>query len=451
MAKKRTYSTTSVEHIDVHALLPVLMAGCIVALDVAKHKFVGAIATLTGEIVKLFRFEHTKQTHEFLDLVRALQRALEPDKLKVAMEPTGTYGDSIRYQLTQLGASVWMVPPKKTHDSKALFDDVASLHDPKSAVIVAKLCSMNLATKWEAAAETRSRLRALVELREHESQHQGRCFGRLEARLARHWPELSESLDPRGVSTLKLLIAFPSPARMAEKSEEASELLSAASRRKLSRETIATVATGARKSLGVPTSTEEELAITTLASQAYDAEKRMNELERQLTEVGAEDSAFQHLAPWMGAYTAGAIITLCDPRQYKTTRQLEKACGLNLREKSSGDWDAERPDRVRKRITKRGPGLVRKLLYLFALRMIERDATVRAWYMRRKQYIADHKMAAVIAVMRKLLKAVFHVARGAPFDVAKLFDVRRLTKPPRKSKSRKDIASSVDVTSLRTA
>jgi transposase len=427
MAKKRTYSTVAVEQIEVQKLLPALLAGCIVALDVAKHKFVAAIATLTGEIVKMFRFEHPRQTHEFLDLVRALQRALEPDKeLRVAMEPTGTYGDSIRHQLTLLGASVWMVPPKKTHDSRALFDDVASLHDPKSAFLVAKLCSMNLATKWEATSEVRQRLRALVDLRKHEADHQERCFGRLEARLARHWPELGESLDLHRVSTLKLLMAFPSPTRVAEKPAEADELLRVASRKKLSAETTAKVVTAAKKSFGLPAWEEDELAIKSLAAQAYEAERRANDLEGQLIALGSKDDAFQHLAPWMGAYTAGTIITHCDPREYATTRQLEKACGLNLREKSSGDWDAEHPDDVPRCITKRGPSLVRKLLYMFALRMINESPSVRAWYMRRRGYSGKRKMVAVIAVMRKLLKAVFHVARGATFCARKLFDHRRL-------------------------
>ena len=37
------------------------------------------------------------------------------------------------------------------------------------------------------------------------------------------------------------------------------------------------------------------------------------------------------------------------------------------------------------------------------------------------------KKKAVIAVMRKLAMALWHVAHGGRFDAAKLFDVRRLT------------------------
>ena len=66
MGRKRTYQTERVESLDLAACLPLLAAGCIVALDVAKEKFVVALATLSGEVQKLFRFSHPVQTHLFM-------------------------------------------------------------------------------------------------------------------------------------------------------------------------------------------------------------------------------------------------------------------------------------------------------------------------------------------------------------------------------------------------
>src|SRR5262249_30094105 len=107
-------------------------------------------------------------------------------------------------------------------------------------------------------------------------------------------------------------------------------------------------------------------------------------------------------------------------RQYASARQLEKACGLNLREKSSGEH------RGRLSITKRGPGVVRQVLFMFALRMIQKSPAVHAWYMRRRGYLEDSKQRAIVAVMRKLVRALFRVAKGEAFDESKLFDLRRL-------------------------
>ena len=69
---------------------------------------------------------------------------------------------------------------------------------------------------------------------------------------------------------------------------------------------------------------------------------------------------------------------------------------------------------------------MRRYLFLLALRQIKQNEVVRAWYQRRRSFVAENKLGAVVAVMRKLVRGLWHVARGAAFDAAKLFDVRRL-------------------------
>jgi transposase len=183
---------------------------------------------------------------------------------------------------------------------------------------------------------------------------------------------------------------------------------------------VAGVIEGARETTGVPMVPEEEQMVRTLATQLIAAGRSADELDAQMHALAEDDEVFSRLSSWMGVYTAAVIVTRADPRQYSCARALEKACGLNLREKSSGEMFG------RLTITKRGPALVRQVLYLFALRMLQESAIVRAWYKRRRGYTEDSKQRAVVAVMRKLVRALFHVARGNAFDATKLFDVRRL-------------------------
>lgn len=421
MKKKRTYKAARVEEVRLETLLPALAGGCIVALDVAKQKFLVALATLAGEVVELFRFDHPTETRRFLSMVSELSTHVAAGELKAAMEPTGTYGDAVRQQLVAEGVRVWMVAPKRTHDSQALFDNVSSLHDAKSAVLVAKLCSMGLATEWKAPAPTSRRLRALIELRGHDLQHEERCFGRIEAMLARHWPEFGRWMDAREQkSALKLLAAYPNPARVYTERRAVSVFLCEASRGRLSPELIEGVVTDAGTTLGLPMLPEEELLLSTLAKQALSSKAHADALDAEMVKLAEGDEVFSRLKRLMGTYSAAVIVTLCDPRQYAKARQLEKACGLNLREKSSGEHTG------RVSLTKRGPALVRKVLYLFALRMIQQSRATRAWYTQRRGYTEGTKQRAVVAVMRKLVRAIFHVARGDEFDDGKLFDVRRL-------------------------
>lgn len=437
MKKKRTYHAAPVEQLRLEEVLPLLIsAGCVIALDVAKEKFVVALATLAGEVIKLFRFRHPTETRGFLEVVASLKSQVAVGQLKIAMEPTGTYGDAIRHHLVETGVPVWMVSPKRTYDSQALFDNVQSLHDPKSAVLVAKLCTMGLATEWKPPSELRRRLRALVDLRAHEQQQQEKCFGRLEALQARHWPEFGRWMDAREQkSALRVLFEYRSPARIQAKPDDARAFLRAASRGRLSAEAIEGVITDAATTTGMPLVGEEELQIRRLAEQALDLGTRIDQIDVQLAALGREDDMFARLQTWMGTYTAAVVVTLCDPRQYANARQLEKATGLNLREKSSGECNG------RLSITKRGPSLVRQVLYLFALRMIQSSNIIRAWYMQRRGYTEDSKMRAIVAVMRKLVRALFHVARGADFDETKLFDVRRLDVAATTTTTKKKITS----------
>jgi transposase len=421
MKKKRTYQASRVQQVRVAELLPLLVAGCIIALDVAKQKFVVALSTMAGEVVQLFRFDHPTETRDFLAVVEALRAGVEEGKVKAAMEPTGTYGDAVRLQLMRSGVAVHMVSPKRTHDSQELFDGVRSLHDPKSAMLVAKLCSMGLSTPWSAPSTTRVRLRALVDLRQHEQRHEEMSFGRLEGVLARHWPEFGQWMDVREQrSALQLLSAYPSPAQVAQAPQEVRALLRKASRAQLSAPCMEGVLADASATMGVPAAPEEEQLVRTLAMQLIGARRSIDDLDAQMREMAKEDEVFARLSTWMGVYTAAVIVTRVDPRQYTSARQLEKACGLNLREHSSGEKSG------RLTITKRGPGLVRQVLYLFALRMLKESATVRAWYKRRRGYTEDSKQRAVVAVMRKLVRALFHIAKGDAFDASKLFDERRL-------------------------
>jgi transposase len=109
-----------------------------------------------------------------------------------------------------------------------------------------------------------------------------------------------------------------------------------------------------------------------------------------------------------------------DPCAYHSAAAFEKALGLNLKVRSSGETKGQL------HITKRGPGRSRQYLYLAALRFIRENAVVRAWYEKRTAFAGGLKRKAVVAVMRKLARALVHVARGADFDASKLFDTRRL-------------------------
>lgn len=425
MSKRRTYQAVDIKTLDVPRLLAAVTAAVVVSIDVAKAAFVAAIRTAADGVIRIVRFEHPTETRRFLDLVNELR--IRGGVVTVLMEPTGTYGDAVRYQLDLLGIEVRMIQPKRTHDAKAAFDGVPSKHDAKDAVTMSTLHDAGASTKWNSPDQCRRGLRAMFDQYGVHDEQREVLYNRIEALLARHWPEMEEWLSIRKhVSARALLEQFVTPQRIADDAQRARDLLVRASRGGLSRELIAGVVESAQNTLGVPTIAEEETLLRDLALRLQQEIRACEEIEARIEKVVQPNAAIARMRDVVGIMAATAIVTyLGSPANYSYARPFFKAAGLNMRETSSGT------EKGAIHITKRGPAIVRQLLYLAALRAINNDPIARSWYCGREAFRSDHKASAVVALMRKLLAGAYHVGKhGVPYDPAKLFDTRRLMLAP---------------------
>ena len=113
-------------------------------------------------------------------------------------------------------------------------------------------------------------------------------------------------------------------------------------------------------------------------------------------------------------------MTLGNMESYENAGSVAKSPGLNLKERSSGKHKGQL------RITKRGSGSARMYLYMAVLRLVHNNTIIKAWY--QKKIIRDGglKMKALVAIMRKMAGALWHVGKGAKFDASLLFETSRL-------------------------
>lgn len=437
MKAKRSYNAVDVERFDAKAVLPLLTTGCIVAIDVAKTKFVAAFATASGDAVKLVKFEHPRQTGLFLEqLCLLIEGGRKPT---VVMEPTGTYGDAIRYQCHQRGLTVHMMPPKHTHDFAEVFDGVPSMHDAKAAVVLAKLQAIKPARAWAPDSDERRDMRAWVDQRRLIVQALAIDYGQLEAMMARHWPEAWAHIDVyRQRSSVTLMKTFPGPEAIAADPDGAKELLRKASRGQFDKVHLDALIAAAATTTGVPMTSGESEKLRAIMEHLDAQQRRLRAVDDKLSEFVEKDEALRQMASVVGPACSAAIGALVgSPTDYGNARAFEKAMGLNLKEKSSGNVTG------RLSITKRGPGLVRHLLYLAALRMLKDVSTIPlTWYRARDSHKAKQSLKAVVALMRKLARALWHVGRGETFDLQKLFDTRRLGLSADATASTKEISAS---------
>ena len=418
--KKRMYRRTQVKDVSVEWLLekvpePVV----IVALDVAKHAMVSAFAGEGAGVASTVSFRQPDQSAAWLALVAGLMKAGK--QVQAVMEPSGSYGDGLRHRLRELGATVYRVGSKRTHDAAELFDAVPSMHDAKAAAVLVRLHLSGLSTPWVEPTESIRELSSALSTMSLHQDHYLRNLNVLEALLSRHWPELLEHVELTSASMLALVSRLGGPSEVASAPQRATSLLRGMSHGLMRAERIAGAIGSAAQTLGAPMLAAETQRLQHLAEELHRTLKAYKRARQAVIELGQRMPEVAQLGAVVGMTTAAVLVAeVGSPQQFVCAQAYVKALGLNLREKSSGARTG-RPS-----LTKRGSARARMVLWMAVLRWVQTDEVVRAWYQRKVERDGGRKMAALAALMRKLAKALYHVGRGEALDVRKLFDCERL-------------------------
>jgi transposase len=390
----------------------------VVAVDVAKEDFVATLWDADQRALLTFKWCHPQETTEVVESVLRLGKGR---RLEAVLEPSGTYGDALVWQLRQAGITLYRVSPKRVHDAAEVYDGVPSLHDAKAAYLIGRLHLQGISQPWQEPSEARRALKAaqtrlgVCKAREQAARN------RLEAHLSRHWPEIL-CLLPLGTATLAALIgAYGDPAAVAADPSGAEALMRRSGRPGLSEEKIQAVLDSAQSSLGVPCLAPERALLQWLGAEALEASKQVRQAEQEIERRVEQDALLLAMAAVIGKVSAAVLVAAVgSPLDYPDAASYLKALGLNLKERSSGKHKGKL------KITKRGPSLARFYLYFAALRLLARDPFVKQWYKLQTNRPGAVKNKSVIALMRKLAKALWHIARGGVFDPNKLFNLKAL-------------------------
>lgn len=417
--KKRAYRAKEIKQIDRERLARLVEnREVVVGIDVAKEDQFAALAVGIKDVVETLKWRHPDQTSEFIDLLSSLPCS----SLEVALEPTGSYGDALRYRMLAAGIDVFRVSPKKAHDAKEIYDGVPSSHDAKSAAIVAWLHSQQASEAWPMGPEDIRELKAATSLLTLHDEHHQQGLNRLEAQLARHWPEVTDFLALDSVTLLTVLTEYGGPEGVVRAGAQAERLMVQASRGSLSKKKISAVLNSARSTVGVPQLKEERRVLAELAEETLRARRAKKRANTRVEELAQGIADVKAMGEVVGMLTAAVLVTKVGrPESFFCAHAYEKCSGSNLKVRSSGKYEGHL------KITKRGSGQARKYLYLAVLRLINKDPVIRAWYHKKVERDGGKfKNKAIVALMRKLIRALWHVAQGKPFDSSLLFDTTRL-------------------------
>ena len=412
--KSRAYRAVDVNGIDLGKCLQgreekVVHGG----LDTGKEKI---FCTLRWGVEDFDRPWRVRNPSEVDRLAKLLAEVGQGRQLIVAMEPTGTYGDPLRQALARAGLCVHRVSPKSASDYAEVFDGVPSQHDGKDAAVVAELAALGRSWPWpmRTATEAEQELAYQVEWMDAQRRQMMLWCGKVEGLLSRHWPEATRILPLGSGTLLRCLATHGGPRGLT--AADALDQVQRWGGCYLSAEKAEALVASARQTAGVTMGRWDEERLRRYAQQIQRCKEETRAARRRLNDLTGEHTAIRAMAEAVGLATACVLwVELGNPADYHCGPAYRKAMGLNLAERSSGQWQGQL------KISKRGSSKVRRWLYLAALRWVKEEP-VRSWYLRQKAQRRGEGKPAVVSVMRKLALALYRIGgRGEAFDRSRLY------------------------------
>jgi transposase len=420
MAKKSTSAFLNQVPIDSELLNNTRF---VVSLDIGSQKITGAILRPDRSLVlKPAEFDNQIIGYEWLE--KQLNKLEVPvEQILIGMEATGRYWETCYYYFERKGYHLILLHPHQTHQW-AERRSLRAKTDKLDTITIGRLLLSGEAKAGYVPSELIVAYRELVRLHASLSVEISRYRNEIHALQVVLFPEFTSLFaDVCGSTALPLLKKYPSAHCFVEAGVEAVAVtLSELAPRHFGLETAQTLVDLARKSgaSGVARQARSK-GLVILCEQLMTTQKHLAELEEELAKFLDSDEDAKGLASVkeFGPKTKAVLrAELGDVQRFARVDQAVAYVGLDLQVKQSGKWKGKT------KLSKRGSGLVRQMLYMTALSCLRRHNKASAF---RGYYDALVERGlkgreALVALMRKLLAVAFSLLKnGGVYDPAKVW------------------------------
>ncbi len=350
--------------------------------------------------------------------LRAL--GVESARILIGLEATSRYNENLYQFLADQGYTLCLLHPRQTHQ----FAEQRGLRaktDRLDAGTIARVLLSGEARVGYVPDELIATYREVERLHGQLTAESARYQNEIHALLVVLFPEFTQVFaDPCGTTALGVLQRYPGAAALASAGVDAvTTTLRELAPRRYGRPTAVEVVRLASQSIasGVATSARA-LALKVLCDQLAHTLANLAQLEQELERLFDGDDGASTLSsvPEFGRQTIAVLrAELGDVTRFARTEQVVAYVGLDLQVRQSGKWKGQ------VKLSKRGSGRVRAVLYLAALRSLTRPDSPFAAYYHRLVARGLKGSEALIAVMRKMLLVACHLLRSNDaYDPAKV-------------------------------
>jgi transposase len=383
----------------------------IATVDIGLTTNTGYCTTLDGRDTKPFRFDNTKEGFEkFWCMTIASKNRFGCDEVLVGYESTGPYAEPLVHYLANKQVKIVQVNPMHTKKMKEVNDNSPLKTDDKDPRVIADIIRLGHALTIIVPEGDAAYLRRLNNARERHVGEQTALLNQLQQLVFLIFPEFKTVLkNMKGKTAQYILKRYTTPERIAAVSKEVlGEQMRKRSMGKFGIQAAESLIGLARETVGI----KEGLGgifmdIRHILIQLEAEVRFIAEIEAEMEETLERIPFSDRLLSIKGLGTvsvAGLIGEVGDFSKFRTQSEIMKLAGLDLYEISSGKRKGQR------RISKRGRGLLRKILFYAAIQMIRKNGIMYDYYARLTGRGME-RMRALIAVSRKLLRIIHAIIR----------------------------------------
>lgn len=344
-----------------------------------------------------------------------------PSQILIGMEATSRYGENLYQALEQRGYVLRLLHPRQTHQ----FHERQGLRaktDRLDAMTIARALLSGEARAGYVPGERVATYRELVRLHTQLSDEAAAYQNEIQALLVVLFPEFTQVFaDPCLPTALALLAAFPSAQAVAEAGvDPILQVLRAQPSAHYGRPTAQKLVSLAQGSVSSGRALAgRSISLRILGDQLDHLRANLARLDAEIEQQLDSDPQVKGLQqmPEVGPKTLAVLrAELGDGQRFARTDQVIAYGGMDIEIKESGLWKGKA------KLSKRGSGLLRRMLYMTALRSLHLEGSAFGVYYQRLVKRGLRKGSALMAVMRKLLAVAVHLLthEGEAYDPRKV-------------------------------
>jgi transposase len=393
----------------------------LVGVDVASEKCTVVMLKADKTIVfKAADFDNTRAGFEWLE-AQLVNLKAAPTAILIGMEATARYWENLYGYLSERGYQLILLHPAQTHQWAAS-RGLRAKTDRLDSLTIARHLTDEEARPAYVASDLIASYRELVRLHTRLSEEAARYKVEIRDLLVVLFPEFTQVFaDPSGKTALAFLKIYPSAQAVVEAGLELIQAtLQQLAPRNYGRASAVRLLELATKSAAPGLARQaRSKSLQILCDQLSHTLSNLAAVEEELSKWLDGDSGAQALASVQefGPKTVAVLrAELGEVERFSGRDQVVAYAGLDLTVRQSGKWKGQL------KLSKRGSGQLRRLLYMAALGCLRRkDSAFRAYYEAMVKRGVT-KRSALMAVMRKMLSVAYRLLKSkGSYDPGKVW------------------------------